>query len=61
MEELPDDAGGGHDTENNGADDLLQPGQQQKQVFSETVRSGYVPFDQTHRVVPFPSVPFVVV
>lgn len=61
MKELADDVGGGGDAEDDGAEDLLPPGQQQHRVFSPAVlRGGLVPSNQADGAVAFLPVAFAV-
>lgn len=57
MEELADDVGGGSDAEEDGADDLLPPGQQQHGVLPPAAPSScLIPLDQANGSVALLSV-----
>lgn len=61
MEELADDVGGGSDAEDDGAEDLLPPGQQQHGVLSPAaLTSCPVSLYQADRTVTFPPVELAV-
>lgn len=61
MEELADDVGGGSDAEDDGAEDLLPPGQQQHGVLSPAaLTSCPVSLYQAYSTVTFPPVELAV-
>lgn len=61
VEELADDVGGGGDAEDDGAEDLLPPGQQKHRVLSPaTLTSSTIPLYQADGTVTFPPVTLAV-
>lgn len=57
MKELADDVGGGSNAEEDGANDLLPPGQQQHGILPPATSSScFIPLDQANRSVALLSV-----